>query len=80
MNNNDKTKGVIIFNSSLWECSIVKGILEDSGIEAFLINSSSANMLPFENVVDGIGACKVMISENDLESASEIIKDIKFGE
>ncbi|MDD4636908.1 MAG: hypothetical protein PHI48_00865 [Bacteroidales bacterium] len=80
MEHNDKTKGVMIFNGALWECSIVKGRLNDAGIESFILNTTYTYLLPFENVVDGIGVCKVMISENDQEAASEIMKDIKFGE
>ncbi|MDD4636907.1 MAG: DUF2007 domain-containing protein [Bacteroidales bacterium] len=77
MKNDDKTKGKTVHYGPLWECSMVISILNDAGIEAFLMNDSFATLYPLVAPQEGLSA-HVMISENDLEKAEEILKTVTF--
>jgi len=77
MKNDDQTKGTVVHYGALWECEMVINILNDAGIEAFLMNDSFATLYPLVCPQQGLSA-EVMISENDLEKAKEILKTVKF--
>jgi len=79
MKNDDQTKGTVVHYGALWECEMVINILNDAGIEAFLMNDSFATLYPLVCPQQGLSA-EVMISENDLEKAKEILKTVKFDE
>lgn len=54
------------------EANLIKGMLENNGIECFLTNENFSNLMPFYNGIMGSGV-QVVIDENDLVRAKELL-------
>lgn len=61
---------VEVFTGSLWEAELVKGLLEDQGIQATLKDDIMGTMAPYMTQ-----EVAVMINEIDYEAAMEIIRN-----
>jgi len=68
-----KTKRLIICQS-LSEAHIIKGKLESEGIECFLTNENSNNIMPVFNSMCGLGI-QVIVKDVDFEKASELLQN-----
>ena len=67
----DKSKLVEVFKGSLWECELVKGLLNDRGIEATVKDGLGVNLaLPATAI-----SVKVLVNEADFEPAMEVIRE-----
>lgn len=67
----DKSKLVEVFKGSLWECELVKGLLNDRGIEATVKDGLVVNLtLPATAI-----SVKVLVNEADFEPAMEVIRE-----
>lgn len=70
---NKKTVRLMTCNTAP-EAHMIKGRLENEGIECFLKNEESTNMLPMFNNMVG-GGVQIMVFENDFERAEEIVNN-----
>ncbi len=67
----DKSKLVEVFKGSLWECELVKGLLNDRGIEATVKDGLVVNLaLPATAI-----SVTVLVNEADFEPAMEVIRE-----
>ncbi|WP_430817624.1 DUF2007 domain-containing protein [Carboxylicivirga sp. RSCT41] len=55
------------------EANIIKGRLENEGIECFIANDNFSNLMPKYNNIMGSGA-QILIGENDLELAMQTLE------
>ncbi len=77
MKNNKEIESIEIFNGIIWQAQMVKNLLENSGIEAFLQDEIIGSLnLPWA-APGGIGLVKVMISSSDYENAKLIVDEYK---
>lgn len=61
-------KWITIYETDqLYQAKIIKGVLCDNGVEAFILNQKDSSYIM-------IGSIKVMINEKDREKATAIIK------
>lgn len=67
----DKSKLVEVFKGSLWECELVKGLLNDRGIEATVKDGLLVNLALPETAI----SVKVLVNEADFEPAMEVIRE-----
>jgi hypothetical protein len=56
------------------EAYLIKGKLNNEGIECFITNENSSTLMPYYNHMLGFSV-QVMIDEADLERARELVKD-----
>jgi len=61
------------------EAHMIKGRLENEGIDCFLKNEEATNMLPMFNNMAG-GGVQIMVFEKDFERAEEIVNNDLSGE
>ena len=66
---------VIVFVGDFSEAGMVKGLLEDAGIEAFLKDEYVGIVAPWTVTGGGVGAVKVVIARRDLESAQTVLEE-----
>ena len=66
-----------VFDGTPWQAGMVKSMLEDSGIQAFLKDEIMGTFNPWWTAGGGAGAVKVMISEHDQENAKSIIEEFE---
>jgi len=72
---------VEVFSGAMWECGMVKSMLEDAGLEAFLNNENLGNVAPWIAAPGGLGAVNVVVAKHDFQTASAIVqKFIKNNE
>ena len=75
MENKDKMHTHEVFNGVLWQAQMVKNLLENEGIEAFLQDENVGSLhLPWESP-GGIGLVRVVVAESDFEKAIKIVGD-----
>ena len=55
------------------EANIVKGILEESGIDCVLVTPMLHAIYPF--TVDGLAAIQIKVLDSQLEAAQELLRD-----
>lgn len=67
---------VEIFNGSSWEAEMVKSLLENEGITGYLLNEVGS-VFPFEVTELGTGAVRVMVAEEDFNSAKTVVETYK---
>lgn len=65
----DNTKLVEVFAGSIWETELVKGLLENSNINAALKDGLMTSIAPYISPTS-----TVMVNEADYEAAMEIIR------
>ena len=74
MKNNKQIEAIEIFNGTTWQAQMVKNLLENSGIEAFLQDEITGSLnLPWASP-GGTGLVKVMVSGSDYENAKLIVE------
>ena len=78
MNRDDYDKAVVIFAGTTWQAGMVKNLLENENIEAFLIDSARGTYNPGWNYPGEGGSVRVMVSGLDAEKAREIV--LKYQE
>ncbi len=67
----DKSKLIEVFQGSLWEAELVKGLLKDRGITASIQNGLLVNNTLPESAISVV----VVVNEIDFEAAMEVIRE-----
>ena len=70
-----ENKIIEIFSGKPIDAEIVKSILEDNGIRAFLKDENMGTIAPWYASPGGAGAVKIIISSLDYEKAKSIVDD-----
>jgi len=73
MDPNPHIKAVIIFTGTTWQAGMVKSMLENEGIEAYLFDGIRGTYNPGWNMPGEEGSVRVMIAEDDLVEAGIIV-------
>ncbi len=73
----DKNNPVQVFAGTAWEAALVKSLLENAEIEAFLKDEIRGTTMPWQVTPGGIGAVKVVVSEKDYEVAMQVVHDFE---
>lgn len=73
MNQGDQLQLLEVFAGSIWEASLIKSMLEDAEIQAYLKDEIWGTYAPWHVAGGGAGAVKVMISSIDYIKAKAIV-------
>jgi len=68
-------KPVEVFDGTAWQAGIVRSMLEDSGIEAFITDEIMGSMNPWYTAPGGAGSVKVFVSNLDYDKARNIVDE-----
>ena len=66
-----------VFAGTLMQAEILKSLLEDSEIEAFLNDEYMGSMAPWYTSGGGSTSVKVMVSKNDYEKAMLVVAEFE---
>ena len=75
MKTGKEIKLVEIFAGTAIEANIVKSLLENADIEAFLKDEFIGTLLPWYAAPGGAGAVKIFVSNIDYENAIEVVEE-----
>ena len=69
----DERNPVEIFAGTAWEAGMLKSMLEDNEIEAFLGDEIWGTFAPWNTAPGGAGAVRVFVPQVDFESAKIVV-------
>ena len=72
MKTDPEIKAIVAFTGTPWQAGMVKSLLENEGIEAFLNDMNRANYNPGWNLPGEGGSVRVVISSLDYERAKKV--------
>lgn len=75
MKNRDEIKPVEVFAGTALQAGMVKSLLENAEIRAFLKDDIIGTLVPWNAVPGGAGAVKVFVSSADFENAKMVVAD-----
>ncbi len=65
----------VVFAGTIWQAEMVKSLLGNAGIEAFIKDGYIGTIGPWWAAPGGAGAVKVVVSGKDVDLAKEIVKE-----
>ncbi len=68
-------KLIEIFAGTTWQAGMVKSLLEDAGIKAFMKDEIIGTLNPWWTAPGGAGSVSVFISSLDFDKAKPIVDD-----
>ena len=75
MHTDKEIEPVEIFAGTTWQAGMVKSLLEDAEIEAFLIDEIVGTLSPWYTAPGGAGSVKVVVSKLDYDKAKSVVED-----
>ena len=70
---------VEIFAGEPWQAAVVKDLLEDNGINAFIENGLMGSIAPWQVTPGGAGSAQVKIFASDYDVAKELVNSFTNG-
>lgn len=67
---------VEIFMGIVWEAEMLKNLLENEGIKAYIKDDIIGTIAPFYTT-PGLGSVKLIVSSDDYEKAREIVAEFE---
>jgi len=77
MNPDNKNEPVEVFAGTTWHAGLLKSLLEDAEIEAFLIDEIIGTLNPWWTAPGGAGSVKVVVDPADYEKAKLIADEFE---
>jgi hypothetical protein len=71
----EKKELVEVFDGTSWQAEMVKSLLKDAGIEAYIKDSIMGMLNPWWTAPGGAGAVKVFVAEPDINEAKQIVAE-----
>ncbi len=66
---------VQIFAGTVWQAGMVKSLLENAEIEAFVRDEPAGTIVPWVSSAGGIAPIKVFVSSTDYEKAKLVVEE-----
>jgi hypothetical protein len=77
MKTEDSDSPVVVFAGTTLNAGMIKSMLEEEGIQAFIQNELMSSIAPWQIELGGLGAAKVLVASTNYEEATELINS--FG-
>ena len=73
--NKKEIEPVEVFSGTAWQAGMVKSLLENAEIEAFIKDGIMGTFNPWWTAPGGAGAVKVFVSKEDYAKAKEVVNE-----
>ena len=80
MNQDNEIYPVEVFDGNDWEASMVKSLLDNAEIEAFIKDEKMGVLAPWNIAGGGAGSVKIIVSNVDFERAKEVVDEFEKAE
>ncbi len=77
MNESKQTRMVEVFAGTAWEAALVKSLMDNAEIRAFMKDEIRGTTMPWQVEAGGFFAVKVMVSSDDLQLAQQVVADFE---
>lgn len=75
MDDRKNNRPVEVFDGNSWQAGMVKSLLENAEISAYLTDEFVGTLSPWWSAPGGVGAVKVMVAGRDLTDAQSIVDE-----
>ncbi len=75
----NQTELVAIYVGEQWQATIVKELLNDNGINAFIENELMGSIAPWQIAAGGMASVTVMIASSDYTLAKPLVDEFTNG-
>ncbi len=75
MNPDNHNEPVEVYSGTAWHAGLLKSLLEDAEIEAFLVDEIIGTLNPWWTAPGGAGSVRVMVSVPDYQKAKDIVSE-----
>jgi hypothetical protein len=75
MKESNQTRMVEVFAGTAWEAALVKSLMDNAEIPAFMKDEIRGTTMPWQVEAGGFFAVKVMVLSDDLQMAQEVVAD-----
>ena len=75
MKQKDEIFPVEVYSGSFWEAEMVKSLLENAEITAFVKDEIMGTIAPWYSAPGGVGSVKVIVSNLDYDNAKIIVEE-----
>lgn len=76
MNHTQDPNPTVVFSGKIWEANLVKNLLENEGIPAFLKDEFVGTIAPWYIAPGGVGSVKVVVAEKHVANAQLVIQSM----
>ncbi len=66
---------IMVYSGTSWQANMVKGLLENNDIEAYIKDEIIGTMNPWWAAPGGAGAVRVLVSTDDIEKAIPVVEE-----
>jgi hypothetical protein len=80
MNPTEHPVPVEVFAGTAWEAALVKSLIENADIEAFLKDEIKGTTMPWQVSPGGICSVKVVVSSEDLAMAKQVVEEFEANQ
>ena len=80
MNQDNEIYAVEVFNGNDREASMVKSLLDNAEIEAFIKDEKMGVLAPWNIAGGGAGSVRIIVSNVDFERAKEVVEEFEKAE
>jgi hypothetical protein len=77
MSESGEPRMVEVFAGTAWEAALVKSLMDNAEITAFLKDEIRGTTMPWQVEAGGFFAVKVLVSSDDLSLAREVVADFE---
>ena len=77
MEPNNDIEPVEVFAGTTWEAGLVKSLLEDAEIEAFMLDENTGTLAPWYTAGGGAGSVRVVVANIDFIPAKAIVDEFE---
>ena len=77
MNKDEDIEPVVVFSGNIWQAEMVKSLLENAEIEAFLIDENTGTLAPWYTAGGGAGSVRLVVSSLDLARATGVVAEFE---
>lgn len=75
MKKNNEIEPAEVFAGTIMQCEMVKSLLENAEIEAYLKDEINGTMVPWVTSAGGINSVKIVVSSVDFEKAMIVVDE-----
>ncbi|KAF0203711.1 MAG: hypothetical protein FD170_784 [Bacteroidetes bacterium] len=77
MNTSNKNEPVVVFAGNTWQAGLLKSLLENAEIEAFLKDEVIGTLNPWWTASGGVGSVKVVVDSANYDKAMLVVEEFE---
>lgn len=77
MNTSNENEPVVVFAGNTWQAGLLKSLLENAEIEAFLKDEVIGTLNPWWTASGGVGSVKVVVDAENYDKAMLVVEEFE---